>query len=81
MFVATDSIQVVFHLGRKVIIDIRAEMFFEQSNDGERSPARNQRVALLEYILAILNRIDNRCVVLGRPMPRSSRVRVSEASV
>ncbi len=42
-------------------------MFFQQADDGKRGPTGHQRVAFLEDIFAILDRIDNRCIGTGTP--------------
>ena len=61
--------------------DELAEVVLQQARDGKGGVARNQRLALAPHVAAALDRLDDRRVRGGRPMPSSSSRFTSEASV
>ena len=65
LLAAADRVEVVFHLGGELVVDQAGQMLFQQLHDGERDPGRHQRAALLEHVVAGLNRVDDRGVRAG----------------
>ena len=61
---AADGVELVFHLGRELVVDQVGQMRFEQLRDGEGRPGGHQHVAALEleHVLAGEDRVDDRGV-------------------
>ena len=61
-FVAADLIQIIFHVGGKLVVNKGRKMVFHQLNYGKSRPAWNQRIAFFEDIVTTQDRVDDRCV-------------------
>ena len=55
-----DRVEVLLDLGRELVVDEVVEVLFEQADDGERGPGRDQRLTLLPHVAAVLDRLDDR---------------------
>ena len=61
-FVAADLVQIIFHVGGKLVVNKGRKMVFHQLNYGKSRPAWNQRIAFFEDIVTTQDRVDDRCV-------------------
>ena len=61
-FVAADLVQVIFHVGGKLVVDKRWKMVFHQLNYSKSRPAWDQRIAFFEDIITTQDRVDDRRV-------------------
>ena len=57
-----DTVEVVLHPRREVVVDELPEMLLEECHDGEREERRHERRAALEDVAAVEDRPDDRGV-------------------
>ena len=62
---AADGVQLVLHPGRELVIDQPRQVPLQKPHDRDRHPRRHQRVPLLEHVLALLDRLQDRGVRAG----------------
>ena len=54
------AVEVFLDAGGELVVDELVEVLLHQSDDGERSPRRHQRLALLPHVAAVLHGLDDR---------------------
>jgi hypothetical protein len=59
---AGDLVEVVLHPGRELVVDQVGEVLFEQAHHGERVGGRDEGLALLPHVPAVLDRLHDRRV-------------------
>ena len=55
-----DGVEVLLGRRGEVVVDQRIEVFFEQADDGERGPGRNEGLTLLPHVAAVLHGLNDR---------------------
>ena len=74
-------IQLLLHTGSKLEIHQLLKVLFHQLGDGKGGKGRHQLLALFETVAALLDRVDDRGIGAGRPMPSASNALTNVASV